>query len=288
MLTRPFSLVLMTGLAAATFVACGSSPEPDSPPDPGNATTLAHVHGLGVDPADGSLYAASHYGVFRIDEDGTATQVAGRWQDTMAFTVTGPSTFLASGHPDTREDLPPHLGLIRSTDAAETWTPVALEGEADFHALEVAGPHTFGFDALSGRLMVSPDHEDWTTITDTPVIDLAWTGLDADVVLATTRQGLVEYHVDGRAIDVEGAPPLALIDSPAPGRLVGITANGEVYSTADPVEGPWRKAPATVESAPQAMETTPDAWYVATERAIYRSADGRRWDLLVDIEHGTD
>ena len=60
--------------------------------------------------------------MFRIDEHGTATRIADRWQDTMAFTVTvtGAGTFLGSGHPDLREDLPPHLGLIESTDAGET------------------------------------------------------------------------------------------------------------------------------------------------------------------------
>lgn len=30
--------------------------------DPG----VTHVHGLGIDPADGTLYAATHHGVFRI------------------------------------------------------------------------------------------------------------------------------------------------------------------------------------------------------------------------------
>ncbi|PWI12287.1 hypothetical protein DIZ27_01455 [Streptomyces sp. NWU339] len=45
-----------------------------------------------------TAHAAGHHGVFRLDS-GTATRGAGRYQDTMGFTVTGPSTFLASGHP---------------------------------------------------------------------------------------------------------------------------------------------------------------------------------------------
>ena len=42
--------------------------------DPG----LVHVHGLGVNPADGLLYAASHSGLFRVDEKGRADRIANR------------------------------------------------------------------------------------------------------------------------------------------------------------------------------------------------------------------
>lgn len=33
---------------------------------------VEHVHGLGINPADGSLYVATHTGTFRIPEDGPA------------------------------------------------------------------------------------------------------------------------------------------------------------------------------------------------------------------------
>ncbi|MEU9237627.1 hypothetical protein [Streptomyces subrutilus] len=99
--------------------------------DPGTG----HLHGLGVDPADGALYAAGHLGVFRLTPAG-AVRVADRYQDTMGFAVTGPQTFLASGHPSPTDPTAtsPHLGLIRSTDAAQTWTTVSAAGEADFHS----------------------------------------------------------------------------------------------------------------------------------------------------------
>jgi hypothetical protein len=93
------------------------------------------------------LYVAGHHGGFRVD-GGAPVRVADRWQDTMAFTIAGPDTFLASGHPDLREGLPPHLGLIESTDAAETWKPLSLQGEADFHAIEIVGDRIYGYDEL--------------------------------------------------------------------------------------------------------------------------------------------
>ncbi|MFJ2593730.1 hypothetical protein [Streptomyces erythrochromogenes] len=72
--------------------------------------------------------------------------MADRYQDTMGFTVTGPRTFLASGHPSPSdpEARSPHLGLIRSTDADRTRQKVSAGGEADFHALVRAGSTLYG------------------------------------------------------------------------------------------------------------------------------------------------
>lgn len=70
--------------------------------DPGTG----HLHGLGVDPADGTVYAAGHLGLFRFS-DGKALCVADRAQDLMGFTITGPSVFLSSGHPSPAGAPPP-------------------------------------------------------------------------------------------------------------------------------------------------------------------------------------
>jgi hypothetical protein len=75
--------------------------------------------------------------IFRAaKEQRRAVRVADRYQDTMRFTVAGPDRFLGSGHPDFQKDpdLPPLLGLIKSEDAGQTWEPVSMLGEADFHS----------------------------------------------------------------------------------------------------------------------------------------------------------
>ena len=59
-------------------------------------------------------------------------------------------------HPDAREQSqPPLLGLIQSSDAGETWQPISLYGNADFHVLRTAGDHVYGYDASSERLLKS-------------------------------------------------------------------------------------------------------------------------------------
>jgi hypothetical protein len=89
----------------------------------GEAPGVSHVHGLGVDPGDGTLFAATHYGTFRILREGAAERVGDSLQDTMGFTVVGPNHFLGSGHPDVeglQAGQPGLLGLIESTDGGAT------------------------------------------------------------------------------------------------------------------------------------------------------------------------
>ena len=102
MTRRAGSWVAMALLAALVLAGCRSDqPAPPSASvadDPG----LIHVHGLGINPADGMLYAATHTGLFTV-RDGAGQRVADRLQDTMGFTVVGPDHFLGSGHPDVHD-----------------------------------------------------------------------------------------------------------------------------------------------------------------------------------------
>jgi hypothetical protein len=66
-------MALLTALVTA---GCSRTGPPSSVPvdtDPG----LVHVHGLGINPRDGALYAATHTGLF-IVRDGGASRIADR------------------------------------------------------------------------------------------------------------------------------------------------------------------------------------------------------------------
>ncbi len=244
---------------------------------------MAHVHGLGVDPADGVLYAATHYGLFRLPEQGTASRVAGRMQDTMGFTVAGPKTFLGSGHPDIQKDpqLPPRLGLIRSTDAAETWQSVSLGGEVDFHALSAVHGRIYGWDAGTGRLLVSADDgRTWQTRSTLGLRDFAVSPTDADTLLATTERGLARSTDGGRSwTAVAGAPTLAVLSWPRPDALYGVAPNGTVQHSPDGGRS-W----STLGSAggrPEALtvdqrDGTPTLYLAVSDRGVLASRDGGR------------
>ena len=159
--SRPWLVGLLLGAALTAVTACAAEddtlPAAQPPAEPG----FGHVHGLGVNPADEKLYAATHFGLW-VADDGRLERVGDAHHDLMGFTVLGEDRFAASGHPLLDEDaLPPHLGYIVSDDGGHTWQSVALLGEADFHALAHTDDGLYGYDASGGRLLHSPDGEDW-------------------------------------------------------------------------------------------------------------------------------
>jgi hypothetical protein len=268
-----FVAVFAVALAVALPLALGTDDEPTdqaSGSDPG----VVHVHGLGVDPQDKTLYAATHFGVFRIPSSGKATRIADRYQDTMGFTVVGPRHFLGSGHPDMREDKPALLGLIESTDGGQTWRALSLEGQADFHVLEAAHGRVYGFDSTSSRFMVTTDRRSWEPRSLTPMHDFAVSPADADTILATLDEGLARSTDGGRSFAVvTGAPPIALVAWPTPQLVYGITVAGALVASTD--GGTTWAQRGSVDGRPQAFIAENDqTLHAATDTGIYTSTDG--------------
>ncbi len=128
------TLVAVVGMTVLLASACSTSV---TTPSQSDARSLSHIHGLGVDPADGALYAGTHYGVYRLSSERAPERVGDIVQDFMGFTVAGPNHFLGSGHPgESNRDDPPNLGLIESTNSGKSWTSVSMNGQADFHSLD--------------------------------------------------------------------------------------------------------------------------------------------------------
>jgi hypothetical protein len=99
-------------IAAVCIGGCGNEA---ATLGPSQDAGIGHIHGLGVNPADGSLMVATHTGLFRVAPGERALdRVGSEHRDTMRFTVVGPNRVLGSGHPDARSDRPLLLGLIRS------------------------------------------------------------------------------------------------------------------------------------------------------------------------------
>ena len=197
---------------------------------------VVHVHGLGVDPADGVLYAATHTGLFRLPASGPAVRVANRAQDTMGFSVVGPRRFIGSGHPDSREDdvRPPLLGLIESTDAGQSWTRLSLHGEADFHALHAAHGQVYGYDSTSQTFMVSKDRTLWDRRARLAMRDFAVSPADADTMVATTQDGLRRSIDGGRTFGALAGPVgAAVLAWPAAGLLYVAAADGTIHGSTD-------------------------------------------------------
>jgi hypothetical protein len=269
-------------VAAVAATGCGENTvdAPSASGDPG----AIHVHGLGVDPADGSLFVATHTGLFRAAPSETrARRVGDRYQDTMGFAVVGPNRFLGSGHPDGRDQLPPFLGLIESRDAGRSWTALSLQGKVDFHALEASGEHVYGygsdFDTREPRFLASADRgRNWRELeAPEPLMSVAISPSDERSLAAAGEQGVFRSDDGGRSWSAVAAP--------GGGRLVWTDTGvvlldllGRAWHAAA-LDGRWRQVGA-LEAAPAAFDTGAQGELLAAlhDGTIMRSVDvGRTW-----------
>ena len=249
-----------------------------------------HVHGLGINPKDGALFVATHTGLFRAPEgDPTAKRVADRYQDTMGFTITGPNSFLGSGHPDAREKLPPFLGLIRSTDGGKSWQEVSLMGESDFHVLEASGSHVYGFgtnyDTREAEFLVSEDDgESWDERSPPAgLVSLAISPNDPEQVVAAVEGGPANDGLYSSDNAGDGWRPLAdkvgLLAWTSSGSLFLVDGEGVVSESED--DGRSWDETGEIGGQPAAFEADDDDVYAALhDGTIKRSTDsGRTWTV---------
>ncbi len=241
-----------------------------------------HVHGLGVDPADGALFIATHSGLYRAGEgEARAQRVGERYQDTMGFAIVGPNRFLGSGHPDLDEarekNLPPLLGLIESTDSGETWQPISLLGEADFHVLRFSGRQVYGYDATNDRLLVSADRgRNWKELEiPGPLVDLAVDPNNVRRLVATSaggrEEGLFESR-DGGETWKRVSEAVGLLAWPE--QLYLVAGGGQVFTGRDGGRSLTHRGEIGGEPAALLAEA-PDTLYVALhDGTIKRSVDG--------------
>ncbi len=282
---RPTARWLVLGLLVALAAAgCSSgrqaTPSPALTEDPG----LVHVHGLGINPADGMLFAATHTGLFTVG-DGAASRVADRYQDTMGFTVVGADHFLGSGHPDARDPQlyqpgrRPLLGLIESRDAGRSWQPLSLLGEADFHALQVGHGRVYGYDATGGRFMVTSDRRNWQVRSKLELMSFAVSPTEPELVVATTERGLARSRDGGRRWQPIRGPAALLLDWKRPEGLWAMTADGQAWRSRDAGQS-WSRRGA-LNGQPEAFLADGERLYVAISGlGIVSSGDGgRSWQL---------
>ena len=246
-----------------------------------------HVHGLGVNPRDGALFIATHTGLFRAAKgEERAKRVAGRYQDTMGFSVVGPDRFLGSGHPDGRERLPPFLGLIESRDAGESWRPVSLQGKRDFHVLEASGARIYGFgsdyESREAALLVSDDGgRGWTRrATPEALQSLAIDPGDSDHVVVSGERQLFESRDAGRSWRPVGDGDPALVAWPARGRLFAVANNGTVARSRDAGRS-WKEV-GEVGGQPAAFEgmSARELYVALHDGKVKQSRDGgASWSL---------
>ena len=275
--------MLLAGGALLGMSACGGSKKTTQSIPVGNDPGLVHAHGLGVDPADGALFIATHTGLFRSAEGkSSASRVGSSFQDTMGFTVTGPGRFVGSGHPDPQAGKPPLLGLIESVDSGRSWHSVSLAGKADFHVLRPAGSSVVGYDSNGNRLVrIRPGGPPVTLKKPRgTVIDLVVDPGDVRHYVAATDTGLYESRDAGRRwtrFDARRTGLLAYLPSTG---LTLVRGDGVVERRTS--SDAWRQIGA-VQGRPGALGSDKNTLYLAIQDGpVLRSSDGgRQWEQRV-------
>ena len=205
----------------------------------------------------------------------------------MGFAIVGENHFLASGHPNGARDLPPHLGLIESTDAGRTWESVSRIGKSDFHVLRSGDRRTYGWSTTSGRLEVTTDRSRWSDRGEMALVDLAVDPQDdrnllAAVATSDTEVVVRESHDGGKNwIDLDAPESLVRLDWPSDGQAWGVASNGLVYTR----DGDDWTRQGRLAAAAEAITSDRDSWYAAADEAIHRSDDGgETWEIVVEYD----
>lgn len=277
-------LTLTAGVGALLLTACTAAPTAVETP------SAEHIHELAFDRADDALLVATHGGIFRLDLESGAVEgpVGGLDFDAMGLTVARNTAYL-SGHPGPTtptEFTGPNLGILASSDGARTWTPLALEGEADFHSLAVSASRPSRIFGLHGETLQRSDDggSSWTDVSNLVARDLLAPAGDDAVLYATTPEGLRASRDGGVTFEaVPDAPALLLVvDGAVPdGRLVGVDTAGIIWYQTE-AGGEWVEG-GTVSGQPSAIMVLPASGelLVADDRGVVTSDDyGASWSVV--------
>ncbi|MEV5434438.1 F510_1955 family glycosylhydrolase [Streptomyces sp. NPDC052682] len=271
-MTKRHAAATATALTLALTVAACSSGGDGADSSATSATTVSHIHGLGLDPSDQRLYVATHEGVYTPGADGDPQLVGDSKDDFMGFTVAGDKTFYASGHPTSGGN----KGLIKSTDAGRTWTSLSLSGESDFHALEHAHGTVYGYDATNALLRTTKDGTTWKDGAKLEALDIAVSPNNPRLVLATTAEGVARSNDGGRTFTKGKQPVLAFLSWKAKDALYGIDTEGALNRSSDD-GATWTKVSTVPGGQPQALTAIgADHVLAATQDGVYESKDGGR------------
>ncbi|WP_404436315.1 hypothetical protein LG322_14295 [Microbacterium aerolatum] len=266
-------LLATTTLTALAAIATGCTATPLGDPD--SAPRIDHIHGIAADPRGDDLFVATHNGIFTLSPGGDLSgPIGGHNFDAMGFTVSEDALF-ASGHPG--ENTPaelgdPNLGIIRSDDYGNSWSPIALNGTTDFHVL-TAGPDgvLYGIASSQVNLLTSDDEGNtWSERAPLGAVDLAATDSG---VYAAAEEGLL-FSADGgnTFTSVDAAAVLYALEARTDGTLVGAGTDGVLWAEND--SGAWQKLE-SLRGAVQALTAIDDRIILVDERGIIEiSTDG--------------
>jgi photosystem II stability/assembly factor-like uncharacterized protein len=269
--------------------------EPAAPADDGGASP--YIGSLTVDPGDGTLMIGTGLGLYRLEpgeqrarriEGALETpEGAGTISANLELLHLGPGELLASGHPESGQ-LPEDIGLVRSGDHGDTWTPVSGLGEFDWHVLERSRGLLAGVPADGTDLFISRDAGKAFSrngVAPSPPVDLAIDPADPERWAASTAEGIATSEDGGATWRPREPMPDAQLAWPEPGALYRVDQGGLVWVSEDGGET-WQER-GDAGGSPSTLDAGSDgALYLALPGAVIkRSTDGgRTWKEVTTLD----
>lgn len=201
-------IMAIIGIVAAIVVAGGTAAYFAMSSEGGGTTTSSlvgswnDVHGVGV--YDGTLYLATHNGLFKKSDSGWEL-VGNEKSDLMGFVISPAreGTMYSSGH---SASMTGNLGFRKSTDGGQTWQTIApvTSSPVDFHAMDASAADEnliYGSPGGGNDIYVSRDEgKTWNRLNPpAQVISLAADREDPNVVYAGTTGGLFVSNNQGNS-----------------------------------------------------------------------------------------
>lgn len=283
--TRTLAAVSLAGALTLTATACTAVPDSQTSP-----ALIPHVHDVAFD-LDGALLVGAHTGVYLVDLTTDEVSLVGKTPfDAMGLTVQG-DTILASGHPapGNQDDTftPPNIGLVRYSDAG--WEQVSLAGVTDFHMLAAtpaAPDFLLGLPSDRAVLAASDDAgQTWEELGPLAARDISIDTMKADVVTATTPEGLMVSRDGGITFTaVAYAPALLVItaDPTVEEGIIGVDVDGKIWTGGTTEGAVWKAAGHTTGIASAIAASFDGAVAIVDEGGVRVTTDaGDTWRTVI-------
>ena len=275
-----------------------TAPDPVEPADGGaSGNASPYIGSLSVDPGDGTLMIGTGLGLYRLEpgepEAGRiegaldTPEGSGTISANLELLHLGPGDLVASGHPEGGE-LPEDLGLVRSEDHGDTWTPVSGLGEVDWHVLERSRELIAGVPADGTELFTSRDAGaafSRSGVAPAPPVDVALDPADPRRWVAATAEGIATSGDGGATWRPREPVPGTQLAWSEPDALYRVDQGGMAWLSKDGGES-WEQR-GDAGGSPSTVDAGEDgALYLALPGAVIkRSTDGARtWEDVTTLD----
>jgi len=274
-----------SGLPAAPAPEANRVVDPAAPPPSINA--------LDVDPVANEFLLTTNRGFFRIGRDsGRVAQVRATVRSgatiasvgtSLELAVSGRGRLIGSGHPDQEGALPEFLGVMTSADGGRTWRVVSRLGEADLHKIVIKHDRMYGFDAVTGALLVSRDDgktfSEQFTPSGVPIADFEVDPDDPRRIVAAGDTELYRSADGGATWKQLGSASGSRLAWPAGDALFRALKDGSVQRSADG-GATWRTT-GRIDGEPYRVKamSADELYLVIGDGTILHSRDGAKtWE----------